>query len=457
MKTIGGSILTICAAGLLLGGCTLLHSDYERPELDEYAFANGAAPAGGSFAAGITDSYWERYADPDLTALIEEVLRSGDDYYQALIRVKQARVNADVAGADLLPDFDASLNAGLSKAFEPGRTSRSSGSSLQVSYEADLFGRLSAADKSAAYALEAAEYDARAARLTVSYAAANLYWDIVFCRDAVALYESNLRDSAETLAIMRNRFEAGDVSELELVQAESDLIGVRKTLEEYRVRLGNDVASVNMLRNRTPDAGVATAASLADLAVPEPRAGLGSELLAIRPDVAAAEARVKAALSAKDAARLDMYPRFSLTGSVGGSSDELAKFFDNPVGSIIARLALPFVNFYRNSLQIDLAELSRDSAEMSFVTAYYRALGEVYRALANVSLDRTLLDADRRALELSQKSEDIYRRRYEAGSVALKDYLDARAARRSAALELFSRKRVALDDAAVFAKAVGGL
>lgn len=464
------SILSACIAGVILSGCTMLHSDYQRPELDEYVFVNGAvggetsgtvAEASGSASENeftVTDSYWVRFDDEKLTALIEEALANNNDYYQALINVRKAMVQADITDADLIPDLNASLGSGISKPLKTGVSNRSSDSSLKVSYELDLFGRLSAESKAASYNVEAKTFDARAARLSVSASVASVYWQIVYYKDAIRLSENNLQDSEKTYSIMKTRFDSGYISELELLQAKTDLIEVRTTLAEQNNNLKNSISAMNMLLNKVPTAEVVTAESLADLKVPAVRAGLGSDLLRIRPDVASAEASVKSALASKDAARLDMYPRFSLTaGLSAGSSSELVQFFENPVASILANLALPFINYYKNSLQIDLQELNRDSAEMNFVTTYYKALGEVYQALNNIENDNIQLSNSREKLELNKKTEALYRDRYEAGSVSLKDYLESRKSRRATDLAVCKSMQNSLNDTVVFAKALGGL
>lgn len=461
-------VLSACIAGVILSGCTALHTDYQRPDLDEYVFVNGVADsasvtsltadAGEADSIQITDSYWVRFEDDKLTALIEEALENNNDYYQALINVRKAMVQADIADAELIPDLSASLSSGINKPLKTGVSRRSSDSSLKVSYELDLFGRLAADSKAAAYDLESKTYDARAARLSVSASVANVYWQIVYYKDAIRLSESNLKDSEDTFAIMKSRYDNGSISELELLQAKTDLIEVQTTLAEQRNSYKNSISAMNMLLNKVPTAEVVTADTLEGLKVPEVRAGLGSDLLSIRPDVASAEAKVKSALASKDAARLDMYPRFSLTaGLSAGSSSELVQFFENPVASILANLALPFINYYKNSLQIDLAELSRDSAEMNFVTTYYKALGEVYQALNDIENDRVLLNNNIEKLKLTGRTEELYRQRYEVGAVSLKDYLEARKSRRVTALALAKSKQNSLNDAVVFAKALGGL
>ena len=274
------SILSACIAGVILSG----------PELDEYVFVNGAvggetsgtvAEASGTASENeftVTDSYWVRFDDEKLTALIEEALANNNDYYQALINVRKAMVQADITDADLIPDLNASLGSGISKPLKTGVSNRSSDSSFKVSYELDLFGRLSAESKAASYNVEAKTFDARAARLSVSASVASVYWQIVYYKDAIRLSENNLQDSEKTYSIMKTRFDSGYISELELLQAKTDLIEVRTTLAEQNNNLKNSISAMNMLLNKVPTAEVVTAESLADLKVPAVRAGLGSDL-----------------------------------------------------------------------------------------------------------------------------------------------------------------------------------
>lgn len=454
-KIIKKTLLVISITSALSGmtGCTALHSDYERPQLANYTFVNGTESK-----ESVNTNIWECFNDDKLTYLINEAFVVNNDYVQAVITAKKAMLQADITDTNLIPDLSGNLRSSGSKELSGDSSfSKNASSGISLSYEIDLFGRLSAERKASAYSAEAALYDAKAARLTVAGTVAKIYWQIVYYKDTVRLWEDNLEDSKKTFDIMQDRYQNGDISELELVQAKRDYLENETSLMEAQTNLVNSISAMNVLLNRVPNVPVDTVASLKDIKVPNVRASISSDILKYRPDVAAAEAKVKSALASKDAAKLGMYPKFTLTAGIdGGKSGSLTEFFTNPVGSIAGMLSFPFLNYYQNSLNIDLASLSRDSAELTFVYTYYKALGETEDLLNNIDLYKVILQKDIEKLKLNKKSEELYLSQYETGKVALKDYLEARSLRRNTALNLCRDKQQQLNNVMGLGKSLGG-
>lgn len=445
------SLLAIVMATSLIG-CSTLHSSYERPELAEYSFKNGV----GANSTLNTD-IWLSFADEHLNLLVQEALTANNDYYQAIINVKKAMLKADIADTNLIPTLSGSIGSGVNKKLNEGTSTNNSSSSLGLSYEIDLFGKLSAERKASSFSAQKAQYDALAARLTLASTVAKVYWQIVYYKDAISLGEQNLADSKKTYSIMLDRYENGNVSELEVVQAKRDLIDMETTLKEHRTNLANSITAMNTMLCRVPTAEIVTAKSLAELSVPEVTSGMGSDLLRNRPDVMAAEADLRSALASRDVAKLSIYPSFSLTADIkAGKSSEIAQFFKDPVGSIAGLISFPFLNYYQRSLDVDLASLTRDSSEMTFVYTYYKALAEVEDALKAIELYEVKLEKDSQKLDLNRKSEEIYLSQYQAGKVSLKDYLEAQGARRNVELNLLKDKNSQLNNMMTLSKAVGG-
>jgi len=172
----------------------------------------------------------------------------------------------------------------------------------------------------------------------------------------------------------------------------------------------------------------------------------------------AAEERLKSALASKDVAKLNMYPQVSLSaGIAAGSTSELYQFFKDPIGSIAGALSFPFINYYQNSLKIDLASLDYHSAEIKFISTYYLALSEVSQAQSDLNLSQKMLAHDQDKLTLLTQTTEIYQSRYEAGQVALKDYLEAKANERLAQKAVVKDLKDALDSTTVLIKAIGGI
>lgn len=463
---------------LALGGCGILQTDYERPRLAEHVFITGsvlnskdkAQDLNGEFVnyeeprvlespeAKLATDFWLVFNDEHLTALIEEVLRNGGDYKSAVIAAQRALVTADITATNLIPELNANLDSSMKKSFNDGVSRKNSGSNLQVSYEIDLFGKLAAERKEQLLEAQASIDDALASRLTVASNVAILYWKLVYTKDLLKLDEANLEDAKQTVAIMEARYALGKVSKLELLQAQRDLVEQQSALVTDTNALNKTILALNALRNVTPNTEILTADTLIDLTVPTVNLNRGSDLLGKRPDMRAHENRLRSALSKIDVAKLKIYPSLSLNGMLNaGSSNELYEFFKDPLGSITAALTFPFLNFYQNSLDIDIAKLSYDSAEISFISAYYLALSEVSQAQEDLTKSASLYEHDAQKLHLTTGTESIYKARYEAGNVALKDYLEAKALRRSAQKAVIGDVLEQLDGTVVLIKALGGI
>ena len=481
------------AVAVSLSGCSAMHSTYERPELAEYVFMHGStqnltlnektaleegvspkardsvnATQGSSASnARVADrnevgtlepDFWVDLGDEHLKALIEEVLTQGGDYKTAVIKAQKALAQADLTATNLIPDLNADLGSGFSKDFAGGTSRKSANSTFKLSYELDLFGRLAAERKAQDYEASASVNDAMAARLSVAQETATLYWQLVYTKDLLRLDEANLSNAKQTLKIMTSRYTTGKVAKLELLQAQRDVVEQESILASDKSTLKKTISALNALRNAAPNADIATIDTLLGVKLPVVSLERGSELLRFRPDMRAAEERLKSALASKDVAKLNMYPQVSLSAGIAtGSTSELYQFFKDPIGSIAGALSFPFINYYQNSLKIDLASLDYNSAEIKFISTYYLALSEVSQAQSDLNLSQKMLAHDQDKLTLLTQTTEIYQSRYEAGQVALKDYLEAKANERLAQKAVVKDLKDALDSTTVLIKAIGGI
>ncbi|HGL6720046.1 TPA: TolC family protein, partial [Burkholderia contaminans] len=157
---------------------------------------------------------------------------------------------------------------------------------------------------------------------------------------------------------------------------------------------------------------------------PEVVAGLPASLLGRRPDLRAAEFRLRESLAQVDATRTSFYPTFTLTGQAGTSSTSLERVLMNPVGTLGLGLALPFIQWNTMQLQIKVSKTQYEEAVVGFRQKLYTALAEVENALsARVQLER---EAEQRALSLAQaqRAEQLAAARFAAGATAVQPWLD---------------------------------
>ncbi|MDR5667329.1 efflux transporter outer membrane subunit [Burkholderia cenocepacia] len=416
-----------CAAVLLAGCAGARHDPLPAVAIP----ANWAAPVAAD-APAATGDWWRSFGDPQLDALIDDALRANNDLAIAAIRVYRAQLQAGLVDTNLTPNMTLGANGAVSRTLDTHQTSRSSGVNGSLSYEIDLWGRLAALRDAARWEADATAADLEAARLSLIGTTAALYWQIGYLNRQIALGDANIAYAARTLALVRSRHTAGAVSGLDLAQAEQSLAAQRAAQTQVIQQRTENRHALAILFDRPPQLRAAEPATLPDAAPPDVAAGLPASLLGRRPDLRAAEFRLRESLAQVDATRTSFYPTFTLTGSAGTTSTSLERVLTNPVGTLGLGLALPFIQWNTMQLQIRVSKSQYEEAVVGFRQRLYTALAEVENALsARVQLER---EAEQRALSLAQaqRAERLAAARFAAGATAVQPWLDQQQVLRSA-------------------------
>lgn len=443
---------------LAMAGCSSLTTTaYQTPPASlPAAWQEPAVSTAEHLAAN--DRWWERFDDPALTALIEEALARNNALASAAVRVRRAQLSAGLVEQQQKPVVTGSLGASASRRLDDNamRSSRSFSADLSVSYEADLWGRLGHITDTARWEAEATEQDRQAVANALVATTAQTYWQLAFLNQRIESAEESLAFARRTLELVRVQREAGSASGLELAEAEQSLAAqqaARASLEQQRAATRHALA---LLLDRPPQAEVPDPQRLPRQALPEVAAGLPAELLARRPDLRAAEARLRGGQAAIDAGEAGLYPALGLTAGVGTASDELVKLLSNPVGSLAAAVALPFLQWEERRLDIRISEADYEAAAIDFRQTLYDALGEVEDALSarqQLALREQRLQE---ALDAAVRAERLYEVRWRAGAEPLRVLLEAQESRRQAELALDANRLDALSTHAALVLALGG-
>jgi outer membrane protein TolC len=198
-----------------------------------------------------------------------------------------------------------------------------------------------------------------------------------------ALYgDANIAYAERALALVRSRHAADAVSGLDIAQAEQSLTAQRAAQTQIVQQLNENRHALAILFDRPPQTQAAEPTALADRPLPEVPAGLPADLLGRRPDLRAAEFRLRESLASLDVTYASFYPPFVLTGSVGTSSMSLERVVMNPIGTLGLELALPFIQRNTMRLQIKVSQTQYDEAVVNFHQRLYIAPAEVENALS---------------------------------------------------------------------------
>ncbi|EGB13306.1 RND efflux system, outer membrane lipoprotein, NodT family [Pseudodesulfovibrio mercurii] len=432
-------IVSLLLLLLPLSGCgALLKTDFTPPETTTPAQWTASAAEVSPAATWPTD-----FGDPALTRLVALALERNNDLAAAAIKVRKAQYQAGLAWEDMTPNLSASLGTDSEKSLKRGGWDTDYSAKFGISWEADLWGRLSSARDSAEWEALATEQDRQGTALSLVGTTMKLYWGIAYDNVRLQLSESNIESSRQTLALTESQERWGAASSLEVNQSRQDLASLLATNQTLRQARQEDINALAVLFDMPPGKTMADPETLSMAALPPIPAGLPAQLLGRRPDLRAAELRLREYLADTDAAKADFYPPLTLTGSLGSASTELSDLLNNPVAALVSSLTFPFLNWNTLQLQLKVSQADFDEAVVNFRQTLYEAMKEVEDALSN--RDRLAERANHLAenLTAAREVERIYEVRYKAGSGTLKDWLDAQDTRRiaeqSAAENLYSR------------------
>jgi len=296
----------------------------------------------------------------------------------------------------------------------------------------DVFGRLRAQERAARLRINAADADAAAVRLALTSEIAAAIIDLrtlAARRDAIA---SDAADAQQLARLAGVREKAGISPGFDRVRAETSLAASRSRLEglaSERARL------IGRLVTLTAQPAGAIEQLLASserwLEVPPAPATLPSALLANRPDIRAASARLAASDYDLAAAAARRFPRFDLSGTVGLLAFGIGGLFDTDsiVGSLAGAISAPLLDFGRIAAEIRGAEAEKRAAFQRYRGAVYQALGDAETGYALVTAADREAEAARTEAALSDRQSRLAETRYRAG---LSDFLTVLEARRAA-------------------------
>jgi multidrug efflux system outer membrane protein len=421
---------------------------YERPAApvaDAYAFNPSGTAAKTGFATILpgpgqktaVDTGWREYfADARLQQLIAAALENNRDLRTAVLRIEEARAQYNIQSADRLPNLNASFADTRSKtpAFlaSSGKSTIAERYDVGVSvssFELDFFGRVKSLNDAALATYLATEEARSAAQIALVSQVAQAYYTERAYAEQYALAQQTYEARARTYKLTQQRAEAGASSRLDLRSNETLMETARAAalaLARQRAQAEN---ALTLLVGQAP----ATAASGAlpsdwqiDFMTAIPT-GLPSDLLTRRPDIRAAEQRLKAANANIGAARAAFFPRISLTAAVGSSSPALHGLFDSGSGSwsFAPQLTLPIFDAGRNRANLTLAEVRKNIA----IADYEKTIQTAFREVADALAARDYLgeqEAAQRAVQEAQADRlKLLQLRFDNGVASSLDVLDA--------------------------------
>ena len=356
--------------------------------------------------------WWRSFRTKELIKLMEEAQTANFDIAAAVDRIVQADAKAKIASAPLFPTAEATASA---------KRTRNSGGGEHVtytvtplanaSYQIDLWGRYRAQSRSAQFNAVAVRFDRDVVNLTTLANVATAYFLVATDQERLRLTRQNLAASQRILDLIRQRFDAGTASALNVAQQESLVNQVRANIPPFDEAIRQNKATLAFLIGRAPALTTIRGTALYGIAIPRVNAGLPSELLRQRPDIREAEELLAMAGADVEVARAAFYPQIQLTGDYGFLSTALKNLFtpQKIFYDIALNLTQPLFDGFLLEGQLENAKGRQNELLNLYRRAIVSGFADVERALVAVAdtaeterLQRQVVEASQRAFDLSE-------------------------------------------------------
>jgi multidrug efflux system outer membrane protein len=420
--------MTRQSRALALGGliCTAVAAcsvgpTYHRPDIappTQWREGPQAAAASPWPEAG----WWHGFGSSQLDELIAEAEHNNDDLAGAIARVQEADAQVRIAGAPLFPTLDLGADATRERTAVPGsgpRLTNIFNPQFTASYELDFWGKNRALRNAARATAMASRFDQQTVALTVVRSVAGTYFQALEFLDRIRVARQNLENGQKILHGLELEQSAGTATGLDVAQQETAVALLDAALPPLLQQYRQSVYALAVLVGKTPESIDVTSGSLTEISSPAIAAGLPSQLLSRRPDVAEAEQQLVAANADITVARAALFPDIALTASGGYESSWLASLISpaNRVYALSAGLTQPI--FHGGALrgQVSYSEARYTELLTTYHKTVLMAFSNVESALVAAQQTADQQERQRRAVAKARRAFEFAQTQMSAGTV----------------------------------------
>jgi len=386
-------LIAIAGVVLLTDACKV-GPDYKPPRPNvsaAWAGVPGTPTAQPSVATSQTADlaqWWRKFNDAVLTRLVEEAIHTNLDLQLAEARLRQARATRGVVAGGLWP---AVTGSAAYQRTRPGGTTPASHdqdlflAGLDAVWELDVFGGIRRNVESANASIRAAQEGIRDVQVSVVAEVALDYVQLRGAQQQIVIAQNNIQAQRHTADLTRQRFTAGFVSGLDVANADAQVATTESQIPVLETAARQAIYALSTLLARPPADLLQELSATEPLPVtpPEVPVGLPSDLLRRRPDIRQAEAELQVATAQIGVATADLFPKFSLTGSLNYQNNVLRDLFAGPSRAWSVGPSVNWPIFQGASIvsNIRAQKALRDQAYISYQKIVLTALQDVENAL----------------------------------------------------------------------------
>lgn len=416
-------------------------------------------------------SYRDFFKDPVLVALIDKAVAQNNDLLAALKQIEFASLAYNQSKWGNVPVISGGLNANISRPSDNSMNGMMAGqfmgkrymedytASVNISWEADIWGKIRGRKEQALAEYLKTQEAAKAVKTQLVASVVQGYYNLLMLDMQLEITQSNLTYADSTLKFLSKQQELGLTTALAVQQQEIVKDQILKSVPAIESSIAIQENALSLLTGSMPDK-ITRSASLNNVQSPDKiAAGIPSELLSYRPDIRSAELEVRKSAAAIHVAKMNMYPSLNITAQGGLNAFQASKWFSIPgslFGMAAGAIAQPILNGKQLKTQYEQSKVMADQAEISFKQSVLKAVGEVSDALVQI---QKLEEQQKIAEGLAVKSDEAVKKAdilFKYNSATYVEVIMAQTNKLQTELDLASLKAQRLNAITALYRAVGG-
>lgn len=377
-------------------------------------------------ALKVEDNWLQQLENPQVFFLVEQALVNNQQILQAGydVAIKQQQLIA--TGAALWPSLDLSARTNRSKDNRPVSYNNASSANLTLSYEIDLWGKLSDAARQAnlEFLAEQANFEQSKQRLVGDVVSG--WFNVISAQKLLALYQQREKNAEQNLAIIESGYRQGLNDALDVYLTRNELNTERSRIAGQKATLNQAIRTLERLTGDYPKGALTVEAELPLLDKPIPL-GLPSELITRKPSLMASWYQLLSSDANLAYAHKQRFPSLDLSATLGDSADRVSDLFSpsSLAWSLVGSISMPLFDAGRLKANEEAARLAVLSQEQNYLASLYDAFNDVEQAISQEQSLQQRYQATLKAQENAIAAEQLSFEQYQSGLVTYTTVLDA--------------------------------
>ncbi|MCI7344272.1 MAG: TolC family protein [Fusobacterium necrophorum] len=442
-------IFTVLITGV---SCTNMTNSYQEAKQELQAYQEITR------GYQLESEWWKEYQREELNNLVEKALQKNQDLKKASLNINAALYQANLIGADLVPNFSVSFSSSGSKNIKTGEAStiKHSGS-VGISYEIDLWKKLSNSAKASEWEYKATIEDLEAAKLALINNVINSYFHLIYVRDVLEIVNKKVEQYAEMETIMKQRFQYGSINQLELEEVKQYLLTIQATKLSYEQEQKEQEQVLRNLLHMKPEETLEIKGkdllSYSELQIDLdiPMSALGN-----RPDIKAYEYRLRKSFKNVQATQASLYPSISIQSTLSSGSNKIKNTFNIPIAYGNIGINLPFLNWNQIQWNIKTDENVYEMAKTNFEQGIVTALNEIDTYYFSLKQAEKTYQLQKNLWEHQKEIQKHYKNQYQNGVSDLYAWLNSSVKEEDARISLIKAKYTVLGSGNKICQSLGG-